>query len=278
MIPIASLTFAVIFAFANSASAQMIDLFDDQDSMPERVVAVGEASAESGQEASAPGAITLTFERQNTSILVLASVRGKEAYFLFDTGATYTTLTSAFARSIGAMPPPGAPVITVETANGPAATQMGLIDQFTLGRRPHSGVSYLLCDACPSGTYKGKPVVGLLGRNVIGRYRYSIDEGTGKIVMHPSSNYNDRIRDVENWLQIEDSRVGDMDRSGIRVIAMLRNHASKSVTDVEVVLNCGAREFSLGRKSIPSRSTRKFEGRVSGECPNPHFQYKSPRW
>lgn len=279
----------ILFLFTSPALAQQeIDLFEGQDELPTKALSVSDVSGqeflpsiEGADSSAAPpqGTITIMFEKQDTSILVPVKIRGKDAYFLFDTGATYTTVSSAFAKSVGSLPPKDGPSLMLQTANGQRQAQMGILDNFSLGGRVHNGVSYVVCDSCPAGMYKGKPIVGLLGRNVIGRYRYSIDEGLGKITMIPATNYSDRIRDIENWLSIEKSGVEKSEFERAKFVVELKNRAPKSITSVEVVLECTGNEISLGRTSIPSRQTRKFESWIKyGECNNPSFSLRSPTW
>lgn len=262
------------------AYAQVIDLFDEQDSMPEKTLLVdGMATSEDASNAQGGAPIILRFERQDSSIMVMATIRGKDVYFLFDTGATYTTLTSAFARSVGALPPKDGPTAMMQTANGPRNAPFGLIDRLVLGGRPHSGVTYTLCDACPSGMYKGKPVVGLLGRNVIGRYRYVIDEGTGKIEMSPASHYTDRMRDMELWLSVENSDIEPMGKDKYRIALTVRNRAPKSIADLNVMLECEGGNVSIARIPVPASGKKQLRKElVAPNCANSRIRFEDGRW
>lgn len=271
------LTFFVSF----SAQAQVIDLFDGQDSMPEKALSVDTAGSSPSEASGGQGGspIVLRFERHDSSIMVPVTIRGKEVYFLFDTGATYTTLTSSFAKSVGALPPKDGPTAIMQTANGNRVAAFGLIDRLVLGGRPHSGVTYSLCDACPSGMYKGKPVVGLLGRNVIGRYRYAIDEGAGKIEMFPASHYTDRIRDMEIWLSLEDPNAVPIAKDKVRVSLTLRNRAPKSISDVNVLLECEGGNIPIGQVSVPALGKKQLRKElVAKNCNRPRIRFEDGRW
>lgn len=293
MRPSFDLRSALILTFLVSipaiAAAQVIDVFEDQDAMPQTKVSVtdsdgnvvidnGTASSDSGG-IQADGGITLEFERQNSSILVPASVNGKKVYFLFDTGATFTTLIGPFARAANVYPRKNYPVGMSQTAGGKRAMQFGLIDRLDLGGRRHSAVTYAVCNECPSGIYKGRPIVGLLGLNVVGRYRYSIDEGAGKIEMYPHSEYSNRKRDVTPWLKADFDSVPETFKEW-RAVVTMQSQAPRSIRDLRVQFTCAnGKSHTLGPKTISARNKAKFSKSFeAGECPGMNFDIVSAKW
>lgn len=252
-----------------------IDLFENQDSLPSGGITVESADGapivdggewDGSSSARVDGGITLTYERNGSSILVPAEVEGKSVYFVFDTGATYTTLTGKFAQSAGIQPKKGYPQSVVQTANGPAATQFGLINTLELGGRNHHGVTFNVCDQCPTGTYKGKPLVGLLGMNVIGRYVTSFDDARGVIDMMPSSRYDDRTRDVEPWLQFVSGRSGRIGKALV-IDETIRNLAPRRIRKLALRIVCaGGAPFEWSKAVGPGGSAKIKETIHSGDC------------
>lgn len=62
-----------------------------------------------------------------------ATVNGKPSAFLIDTGATYTSLTGATARSLGIQPVPGTMPAIFDTANGKATGRFTRIGNLEFG-------------------------------------------------------------------------------------------------------------------------------------------------
>lgn len=269
-----ALTVGTLLAIPLTAGAQddVIDLFDNQDSMAPAEVAIdGDASAvkldELGLDSSVPdGAVQLKFERADSSILVETKIQGKDAYLIFDTGASITSLHTGFVQEIGKLPPSDAPSARVSTANGFALTKFGILDNLTLGKRVHSGVSFMTCDACPFGTRNGRPIVGLLGLNVLNRYRYSIDESTGTIELQATSNYNNRMRDIQPWLRVSSGRGDPAPKLKTQVTFDVKNLARRSVRDVVFKVECSSGESAtLKPMRIPSSGTKKIDQTVDIE-------------
>lgn len=263
---------------------KVLEMFEGQSDLPDTAGVVQVESLDKGTSTSfgdsgtqVDGGITIRFEREGASILVPATVNGKGVYFIFDTGATTTTLSYEFAQAAGLMPAKDAPVTQVQTANGSAVVPFGLINRLNLGGRDHSGVTFAMCTNCPVGIHKGKPVVGLLGLNVINRYRVSFDESAGKIEMYPNASYSDRRRDIEPWIQVDDFSVAAGSKP--KATAAIINRASRSIHEVTVVLKCdNGKRISLGTKSISAKSTQKFSKVITDSCPRFQFDLESPKW
>lgn len=263
-------------AFAQEG-AKTIDVFEDQDEMSSSAISVegadGTAIDSSGAEwdgttpTRVDGGITIHYERNGSSILVPAKVEGKSVYFLFDTGATYTTLTGDFARRAGIAPKKDAPTMMGQTANGPRVSHVGLMNRLELGGRGHFGVTFTICDACPSGMYRGKPIVGLLGLNVIGRYRTSFDDAQGKLEMFPTAAYMDRSRDIKPWVRVQYGRSvhkGEVFRFAFHV----HNRAPRSIRSLKMKFSCaGGEPVTMTRKVGARQKVRVEQSIPTGRCP-----------
>ncbi|MGB1698634.1 MAG: retropepsin-like aspartic protease family protein, partial [Nannocystaceae bacterium] len=81
--------------------------------------------------------IYVQFDPNGTGITIPATLRGpggeKTVDYLFDTGATFTTITRAMADKLGVRVRPDAPTQSFNTAKGPAQTPMVYLDALTLG-------------------------------------------------------------------------------------------------------------------------------------------------
>ena len=149
-----------------------------------------------------------------------------------------------------------------------------------LGGRNHAGVSYTVCDNCPTGVYKGKPIVGLLGLNVINRYRVSIDNGSGKIEMFASASYSDRKRDIEPWLQMGDVGAKPDGKGNYVTTVSVHNQAPRTISELTLVLTCtNGNTVELGQKSISAGSKAKFSKAVdASKCMGAGFDIVGAKW
>ena len=227
-------------------------------------------SAGATNSTSFGGQITLEFDERGSSMLVPAEVGGKSVYFLFDTGASFTTLTPSFARSIGASPPDNAPSTVSRTANGSRRFRFGIVPEITLAGRPHRNITYGACKACGGVTYRGKQIVGLLGLNVLRRYRIDYDHSAGEVRLEPGPDFSDRTFDVAPWLDVQRHTPRELDIGDLETAFRVQNRAPRAV---EIVLSIvckygdGSSEtITTGARSIPAgdteiltaRSGRKF--------------------
>ncbi len=277
----AKLTLVTILMFGAPAVAQeaVIDVFEGQSEMKSTVVRVestdgspiiesGSGDDDSDYGGDPEGGFTLRYEKRQSSILVPATVEGHAVYFIFDTGATYTTIDAGFAAKAGVTPKEGSPVGQSRTANGIVATRYGILSSLVLGGRNHGGVTFGMCANCPSGMHKGKPIVGLLGMNVIGRYRTSFDHSKGVIEMTPSSNYADRAADVDLWMDVE-YKSFLLDRNGKDFVAhgVVRNRGRRTIRQVTVEFTCEGGTPATSTISVGAYATAKFRVVIKdGNC------------
>jgi clan AA aspartic protease (TIGR02281 family) len=259
----------------DSDGEKTIDLFEGQNEMSSSAISIEGAdgsaidTSTSGSTARArtDGGITIHYERNGASILVPAKVEGKGVYFLFDTGATYTTLNGAFARRAGIAPKKDYPKMMGQTANGPRTSRVGLINRLELGNRGHYGVTYTVCDACPSGMYRGKPIVGLLGLNVIGRYRTSFDDARGELKMFPTTAYADRNRDVKPWVRLKYGR-SITENGTFKFVLRVHNRAPRRIKNLKLRFSCAGGDPVTETVSVSAKGQQKVIGSIpSGKCP-----------
>lgn len=268
------------------AQAQVLDLFDEEVADSENMVEgdaersddggdngdgeEGEEEGEEKEEEDRPAVIIdrggnvdssdgegqtirLEYERRGQAILVPAKVGRHDAYFMFDTGASYTTMTSGFARQAGVYPRRSNPETRVQTAGGVQSTQFGLMDRFQLGGQRMENISFTLCDPCGGGVYKGKPIAGLLGLNILRRYRVSVDDSSGVIELVAHGEFNDQSADIEPWLEAELDEP-ESDSGSSKISLQVRNHAPRQIEELEFDVQCVS--FNGERSTTRARTTR----------------------
>ena len=104
--------------------------------------------------------------------------------YLFDTGASYTTITSEAAAKIGLTVPANAPVVPVDTAAGRRDAAMVHLPAIRVSGVELKHVAVTICDACDHERSKG-----LLGLNVIRRFDATLD-ARGQLQLNPAANIN----------------------------------------------------------------------------------------
>ena len=283
-----------------------ISVFDGDDDDGGPIMIGGEAGGDEGAGASGGGLViegvsgasasgskwgakaTLPFIEMGGVMFVPARVSGKKVYFIFDTGAGLTTLTPAFAKKIGASPGPNAPSMTTMTANGPRPTRLSMARSISLEGVKLGPFTFSTCAPCGGGTLKGAPIVGLLGRNVISRIDFRVDDEGESIELRAKPNHTNRRRDIEPWLSV-DFQPGKSDEKGIMRV---KNTAPRTVRNVTFELVCqtfGGDSFtqtlrypSVGQKRSKKQSFDLMKPGLtkSGEslCARPQLDLKSATW
>ena len=270
------LTFACVAHAQETDGRKTIDLFDDQGSMQATAIEVESGGDSSDFGSDAPesvgigGGFMLKFERTGNTILVPAQVGSKSVYFIFDTGAAFTSLTSDIARQAGFYPGSDSPSITLTTANGPRAALLGVMRSLTFGGRRHSGVTFTILDE-RFGMYKGKPVVGLLGMNVIGRYQTNFDHGRGELLMRPAGDYSDRWRDISPFLQVRHDKT-EAARGGksVNVFVKATNRAPRTIDQLTFRVRCDDGTTTTdSKRRVAAGSTVTLKLNFAKACQNP---------
>lgn len=252
-----------------------IDLFEGQESMAAGNVSIetldgAPVDRQDEWDGSTPvrvdGGLTIRYERGSSGILVPAEIAGHDVFFLFDTGATYTSINTDFARRAGIAPRATNPAIRLQTANGLVEARLGLLSNLRLGGRNHHGVTFVDCRDCPSGVHRGKPIVGLLGMNVIGRYVTSFDHDRGVLEMTVGSRYDDRSRDIEPWLTIDTGKSLRIE-TVLRFNATIVNRSPRRIRKLDVRVQCrGGEPVNLSR-GIPAGGKVTLKETIrSGDC------------
>ena len=165
------------------------------DPLPPALAATGAAMAESDQ-------VVLPYDGQGRTLAVQVGLEGPrdqaDAWMLFDTGATLTTLDQASLVALGVELRDDAPEVTVRTAAGERQARLALVDRVWVGGMEVQGVTVSVCDACAD-----RDTVGLLGLNVSGLFRVTVDTAREELVLQPREGTPNRAVDVAPWLDLE---------------------------------------------------------------------------
>lgn len=132
------------------------------------------------QAEEAAGGIVIRFPPGTRNIRTDATINGRLTQrFLVDTGATVTTLPPSALDALGVTSVSGLPERTVQTAGGPVTAREVWIAELTLGGYAMRNVQAVVLEI------PGLQEVGLLGMNVLRRFRIDLDSDQGVLRLTP---------------------------------------------------------------------------------------------
>ncbi len=182
-------------------------------------------------------AISVALEEQGTAIFVDVGLEGyggrhaKKTY-LFDTGASYTTISTDAAAELGIEIPVDAPVLEFDTAKGRRESRMVYLPALRLGQVRIEGLVVSVCDKCINGRH-----TGLLGQNVMRRFMARIDFEDGRMLLIPRNTdvRPNRAYDIGPMVELEIE--GDPVMYGDRVHWVIKVHNRSTVPVRDVIPN-----------------------------------------
>ena len=227
---------------AGRAPAQALEEVDEEDRLAQVVL-------EQRPEAQNLDAIALPYEGRGRSlrIPVVFEHEGveQELWMLYDTGATYTTLTPAALTALGLEIPPDAPEITVNTAGGERTTRIVLLDTVWLGGFPVEGVTIAVCEECG-----GDEEAGLLGLNVSSNFTVTMDPALRQLQLEPLPGPRDRHLDITHWIEIGATATGWSD-GRVEVEVEADSQTDRPIADVDISIECQDKRFDAEIASLP---------------------------
>jgi hypothetical protein len=180
-------------------------------------------------------AISVPLEEQGTAIFVDVGLEGhggrhaKKTY-LFDTGASYTTISTQAAAELGITIPADAPVLEFDTAKGRRESRMVYLPALRVGQVRIEGLVVSVCDKCINGRH-----TGLLGQNVMRRFLARIDFEGGRMLLLPRNTDTrpNRAYDIGPMVELEVD--GDPVMWGDRVHWVIKVHNRSTVPIQDVI-------------------------------------------
>lgn len=222
--------------------------------------------------------IALPYEGEGRSLRIPVTFEqgggSAEIWMIFDTGATYTTLTTASLRELGVKVPADAPEITLNTANGQRSAHLVLLDRVWLGGFQVEGVTVAVCDECATDDS-----AGLLGLNVTGNFTVTMDPGRRELVLKPRDGEQDRKLDVQHWVDIAATATAWSD-GRVLVEVTADSRASRPIRDVVVGIHCAGDDFRATLRELPPHDGAAEEVRLPRgvDCSAYRISLDGGRW
>lgn len=143
----------------------------------ERVEVVLAGSAE--PPGSQGGPVSVPLIRAGNAFLVRALLDGRrEALFVVDTGASYTTISSGLAQALGISLDAGSPMVTIATVSGIIRAPVASVESIQVGGAEARDVLVAVLDL------PGSPqVAGLLGNTFLSRFHVQLDPVQGVLML-----------------------------------------------------------------------------------------------
>jgi len=222
--------------------------------------------------------VTLSVDGEGMSLKVQATLeaagRSQEVQFLFDTGATLTTLDRRTLGELGIDIPEDAPTATLQTAAGQVESSVVLLDRLWLGHVAIDNVAVALCEPCAQEATRG-----LLGLNVTGLFDVTMNSGEQELQLRPVSVAGDRRLDVNHFVQL-DATVTMWRLGRVEVAVEARNDADVPISELVVELVCGERSFAVQIDDVAAGDSvgTELELPRGTDCRRYQVILRSARW
>lgn len=219
----------------------------------------------------------------NNMMLVAATVNGTPCSLLFDTGATHTSLDSAFAAKALAGVSPKEVVISGDTnvKDRPVSLE---VESLTVGDAKFTGFSVMSVNLSHLTPSIGAQVDGVLGMNVISCVPVLVSAGGGEVVFNPGEprkqGFGNALKSVSPdpleimfGLRLRGRPVPILVDSGASMSFMNSKNWPKGTNDVSMAsTDANGRSgmsASLGAKAVlPLGTSVEFQPFVSDSAPD----------
>lgn len=158
-----------------------------------------------------------------------ANGKSIRANYLFDTGASFTTITSSLAADLGIAIPADAPTVKFNTASGPRESQMVYLPQLSLGGVQIPGLLVSVCDSCAN-----EHTHGLLGLNVMREFLVQLDYMGGKMELLPRTHEGqpDRAYDIFPIVDLSVEGRREIWLNRVRWVVLVRNRGTQPIENI----------------------------------------------
>ncbi len=149
--------------------------------------------------------------------------------YLFDTGASYTTVNSETAATLGLKIPEDAPKLQFNTASGPRESRMVYLPALRIGGVELRGLLVSVCDGCANDRSQG-----LLGLNVMREFRVEMDYHDGRMYLRPrpTDGRPNRAYDISSVVHIEVEGSPEIWLGRIRWVLLVTNKGTQPIENV----------------------------------------------
>ncbi len=197
---------------------------------PEAAVAPP-APVDAGEDAPA-GALTVPFSADGNAIVAEVELTGPAGSlrlpYLFDTGASFTTISSATAARLGVTVADDAPTLHFNTASGPRESRMVYLPALKIGAVTLRGLLVSVCDGCTNDRTDG-----LLGLNVIREFFVHMDYQAARMHLIPRMQARpNRAYDINPAVRLDVEGRPEIWLGRVRWVVQVENRASVPITDV----------------------------------------------
>jgi hypothetical protein len=182
--------------------------------------------------------IHVPFTEEGTAILMQVTLEGEGGEslslpYLFDTGASFTTISSETAARLGIEVPSDAPTLTFNTASGPRESRMVHLPRLVLNGVRIEGLLVSVCDGCVN-----ERTAGLLGHNVMREFFAQIDYKNQRMLLVPrtSNERPNRAYDIEPVVELEVDGAAEVWLGRVRWVINVRNRGTVPIVDVVPVV------------------------------------------
>lgn len=179
-------------------------------------------------------AIMVPFSDKGAAIFLDVALEGPQGEvartnYLFDTGASYTTITSDMARTLGIEVPEDAPTLEFNTASGLRKSRMVHLPALRLGDVRITGLLVSVCDSCAT-----ERTGGLLGLNVMREFFVQMDYQGNQMQLVPRIHERpaNRAYDIEPVLDMQIEGRPEIWLGRIRWVVTLENEGTVALRDV----------------------------------------------
>jgi len=186
-------------------------------------------------EIDASKALSVPLAEKGTAILMDVTFVGADGRtkltlpYLFDTGASYTTISSKTAAKLGVQVPDNAPTLTFNTASGPRESRMVHLPALELGQVSIPGLLVSVCDACVN-----ERTEGLLGLNVMREFFMQMDYKNQRMQLLPrvAESSPNRAFDIEPVVELKVEGAAEVWLGRVRWMVLVRNRSTVPLRNV----------------------------------------------
>jgi clan AA aspartic protease (TIGR02281 family) len=236
---------------------------------PEDVPAV-EPPAPAPVRATAATEIAVPFSAAGNAILMSVELRGPAGRtvlpYLFDTGASFTTVNTKTAEKLGLDVPQDAPTLQFNTASGPRESRMVYLPALRLGDTVLEGLLVSVCDGCVN-----ERTEGLLGLNVMREFFVQMDYQAERMHLIPRQHEGrpNRAYDIGPTVKLDVEGTPEIWLGRIRWILLIENRGTVAIEGVipEVQFSNGQRMrgAAIGRIEPGKFGRSLVEGKTQGK-------------